>query len=131
EQLTIIKGPASFRYGSDAIAGVVDIQSKQPPAHDGIGGSVDIGGKSNNDWFGGSVNLFARKGSWFAGGRMTYASYADFRVPSDSVFVYDFGVKLVNRNVSNTAGREYNWSLRAGYLADKFRNTITVSTLTS
>jgi len=37
DQLTIIKGPASFRYGSDAIAGVVDIQIKQPPTHDGIG----------------------------------------------------------------------------------------------
>ena len=131
DQLTIIKGPASFRYGSDAIAGVVDIQSKQPPAHDGIGGSVDIGGKSNNAWVGGSVNLFARRGRWFADGRITYASYADFRVPSDSVFVYDFGVKLDNSRVRNTAGREYNWSLRAGYLADKFRNTITLSSVTS
>lgn len=131
DQLTIIKGPASFRYGSDAIAGVVDIQSKQPPAHDGIGGSVDIGGKSNNDWVSGSINLFARRGSWFADGRITYASYADFRVPSDSVFVYDFGVKLDNRKVRNTAGREYNWSLQAGYLADRFRNTITVSSVMS
>src|SRR5690606_28212823 len=96
DQLTIIKGPVSIRYGSDAIDGVVDIQSKQPPAHDGIGGSVDIGGKSNNAWVGGSVNLFARRGRWFADGRITYASYADFRVPSDSVFVYDFGVKLDN-----------------------------------
>jgi len=130
DQLTIIKGPVSFKYGSDAIAGVVDIQSKPAPIGDGIGGSVDIGGKSNNAWIGGSAHLFARKSRWFVDGRITYASYADFRVPSDSVFVYDFGVKLDNNRVRNTAGREHNWSLQAGYITDRFRNTITVSKVT-
>src|SRR5690554_3058584 len=86
DRLTVIKGPASFKFGSDAIAGVVDIQSKLPSARDGIGGSVEIGGKSNNAWAGGSTNLFARQGTWFADSRLTYASYGDFRVPSDSVF---------------------------------------------
>ncbi|HLW19195.1 MAG TPA: TonB-dependent receptor [Cyclobacteriaceae bacterium] len=131
DRLTVIKGPASFKFGSDAIAGVVDIQSKLPSARDGIGGSVEIGGKSNNAWAGGSTNLFARQGKWFADSRLTYASYGDFRVPSDSVFVYDFGVKLANGRARNTAGREYNWSLQAGFIADRFRNTITFSSVRS
>src|SRR5690554_5035947 len=131
DRLTVIKGPASFKFGSDAIAGVVDIQSKLPSARDWIGGSVEIGGKSNNAWAGGSANLFARQGKWFADSRLTYASYGDFRVPSDSVFVYDFGVKLANGRARNTAGREYNWSLQAGFIADRFRNTITFSSVRS
>lgn len=129
DQVMIIKGPASFKFGSDAIAGVVDIRGKLPPAEDGVGGSVELGARSNNAWLGGSANVFARKDKWFAEGRVTVADYGDFRVPEDSVFVYDFGVALHKGLVRNTAGRELNFSGRVGYLGEYFRNTLLVSSV--
>ncbi|WP_439487953.1 TonB-dependent receptor [Algoriphagus sp.] len=131
DQVMIIKGPASFKYGSDAIAGVVDIREKAPPSENGIGGTVDLGAKSNNDWLGGSVNIYTRKNRWFADGRITYASYGDFRVPTDSVFVYDFGVALSDHHVRNTAGKEFNFTGRVGYIGDNVRNIFSVSKVSS
>ena len=131
DQIMIIKGPASFKYGSDAIAGVIDIREKLPPAENGVGGSVEIGYRSNNAWFGGSANLFARKDNWFAEGRITLADYGDFKVPTDSVFVYDYGVALHDGQVRNSAGKELDFSGRAGYLGEHFRNIVSVSSVST
>ncbi|WP_232424856.1 TonB-dependent receptor [Algoriphagus resistens] len=131
DQIMIIKGPSSFKYGSDAIAGVIDIREKLPPTEDGFGGSIEVGYRSNNAWFGGSANLFARKNKWFAEGRVTLADYGDFKVPTDSVFVYDFGVVLHQGQVRNSAGKELDFSVRAGYLGKHFRNTFSVSSVST
>ena len=125
--IMIIKGPASFKYGSDAIGGVIDIREKLPPSEDGFGGSIELGTRSNNAWFGGSANLFYRKNNWFAEGRLTMADYGDFKVPTDSVFVYDFGVALHEGQVRNSAGKELDFSGRVGYQGKNFRNTLGVS----
>lgn len=127
DQIVIVKGPASFKYGSDAIAGAIDIREKLAPSEDGVGGSVEVGARSNNAWYGGSANLFARKGKWFAEGRLTLADYGDFKVPTDSVFVYDFGVALSDGHVRNSAGEEMDFSGRVGFLCDNFRNILMIS----
>ncbi|UZD23212.1 TonB-dependent receptor [Algoriphagus halophytocola] len=127
DQIMIIKGPASFKYGSDAIGGVIDIRERLPPAEDGFGGSIELGTRSNNAWFGGSANLFYKRNNWFAVGRLTVADYGDFKVPTDSVFVYDFGVALHEGQVRNSAGNELDFSSRVGYLGKNFRNTLGVS----
>ncbi|GAB3655673.1 TonB-dependent receptor [Echinicola sediminis] len=129
DRVIIIKGPASFKYGSDAIAGVIDIGEKLAPSEEGIGGYIEVGARSNNAWFGGSANLFVRKGKWFADGRFTLADYGDFSVPADSVFVYDYGVALYKGHVRNTAGKELDFSGRIGYLGEHFRNTLMVSSV--
>lgn len=41
-RLTVIKGAASIRYGSDAIGGVILIEPKAMPARPGIGGEVNV-----------------------------------------------------------------------------------------
>ena len=129
DQIMIIKGPASFKYGSDAIAGVIDIREKLPPSQDGLGGSIEISTRSNNAWYGGSATLFARRNNWFAEGRLTVADYGDFKVPADSVFVYDFGVALHDSRVRNSAGKELNFLGRVGYLGKRFRNTLSASSV--
>ncbi|WP_268036542.1 TonB-dependent receptor [Algoriphagus sp. PAP.12] len=127
DQVMIIKGPASFQYGSDAIGGVLDIRKKAAPQKDGLGGAIALGTRSNNGWFGGSANLIFKQGAWFAEGRITRADFGDFRVPTDSVFVYDFGVKLHDRQVRNSAGKELDFSGRIGYQGRSFRNTLGLS----
>ncbi len=47
-KLTVIKGPASIRYGSDAIAGVVLVDPASLPKESKIGGEVNLVAASNN-----------------------------------------------------------------------------------
>ena len=44
---TVIKGPASIRYGSDAIGGVVLVDPKDMPKEPGIDGNINIVGMTN------------------------------------------------------------------------------------
>lgn len=46
-RLTVIKGAASIRYGSDAIGGVILVEPKAMPEQPGIGGEVNIVGATN------------------------------------------------------------------------------------
>lgn len=126
-EVALIKGAASFVYGSDAIGGAIDIKPAPiPPAHS-LGGSVDIIGKSNNQLLGGSANLYARSQRLFADARFTYQDYGDYRVPADSVFVYDYAVALHKRQLRNTAGRETGLHLHTGYVGDKLRSVFYIS----
>lgn len=115
----IIKGPASIIYGTDAIGGVVKIDSRSEPDRYTFGGSIDLIGKSNNMLFGSSAHFFARKDKWYVEGRLTYQDYADYRVPADSVFSYNYAVNLHKRRVRNTAGSEFNQFLRIGRIGEK------------
>jgi iron complex outermembrane receptor protein len=46
-RLTVIKGAASIRYGSDAIGGVILIEPKAMPTQQGIAGEVNVVGGTN------------------------------------------------------------------------------------
>ena len=46
-RLTVIKGAASIRYGSDAIGGVILVEPKAMPAKPGISGEVNLVGATN------------------------------------------------------------------------------------
>ncbi|WP_461115091.1 TonB-dependent receptor [Spirosoma jeollabukense] len=46
-RLTVIKGAASIRYGSDAIGGVILVEPKAMPTQPGIGGEVNVVGATN------------------------------------------------------------------------------------
>src|SRR5581483_10808668 len=57
ERVEVIKGPASLAYGSDALAGVVNL-IPTPPAPDGkVAGNVTAEYQTNNGLFGGSGML--------------------------------------------------------------------------
>lgn len=46
-RLTVIKGAASIRYGSDAIGGVILVEPKAMPTKPGVGGEVNLVGATN------------------------------------------------------------------------------------
>ena len=46
-KVTVIKGAASIRYGSDAIGGAILLDPKELPAQPGIGGEVNLVGMTN------------------------------------------------------------------------------------
>ena len=123
----IIKGAGSFMYGSDAIGGVIRLS---PPAElqgNGLKGVVNLLTKSNNATYGGSLQLQGRKGNWVFGGGVTHLDYADYRVPTDTVYVYNYAVRLKDRQVRNTAGRETSFQLRGGYNSERFSSIVYLS----
>ena len=128
-EVELLKGAASFMYGSDAIGGVIDVKPANPPAPNSLGGSVDIIGKTNNNLYGTSVNLYGRNQHWFFDSRVTYQNYGDYRVPADTVFVYDYAVRLRNNYLRNTAGRETGLHFNTGYIGDHFRSIFYVSNI--
>lgn len=130
-EVELIKGAASFVYGSDAIGGAIDIKpSPLPPLHI-MGGAIDIVGKSNNHLLGTSANLFARNQKLFFDARFTYQNYGDYRVPTDRLYVYDYEVDLHKNFLRNTAGRETGLHLNTGFIADKWRSVFYLSNINS
>lgn len=126
-EVEIIKGAASFVYGSDAIGGAIDVKPEQPPARHTLGGSVDLVGRTNNALYGGSVRLGGRGDKWFVDSRVTHQQFGDYRVPTDTVFVYDYGVGLKERRLRNTAGRETNLHASVGFLGEAFNSILYLS----
>lgn len=130
-EVELIKGAASFVYGSDAIGGAIDVKPTVLPAIGSLAGSVNLIGKSNNNLYGTSLNLFGRKEHWFFDSRFSYQDYADYRVPADSLFVYDFPVGLHKNRLRNTAGRERSIHFSTGYITDHFRSVFYISNVYS
>jgi iron complex outermembrane receptor protein len=126
-EVEVIKGAASFVYGSDAIAGIIALKPPLIPAINSIGGSVDLTAKSNNRLYGTSVNINGRTNNWFFDSRLTYQNYADYNVPADAVYVYDYKVPLNNGYLRNTAGSEADLHLSIGYVKEHFRSILYVS----
>jgi iron complex outermembrane receptor protein len=130
-RVEIIKGPSSFMYGSDAIGGAVNIKPVPVPDQNTLGGSIDFTGKSNNEQFGGSINLFGRNEKWFFDTRMTVMDYGDYRVPTDTVHVYNYAVPLYKNRLRNTAGRELDLHASTGYVSEKFKSVLYASNVYS
>lgn len=131
ENIEVIKGPASLKYGSDAIGGIINIKNNKIPAPNTFQGNVDIIGKSNNALVGSSLSLTGRKNWLYAGVRATVLSYGDYRVPADTVVIfpdsYSYKVGLHKRQMRNTAGYEHNYHGTIGIVKDNFQSRILAS----
>lgn len=127
----VIKGAASFVYGSDAIGGAIDLKPAPLPQKRSLGGTVDLVGKSNNLLYGTSVNLSGRNDAWFFDTRVTYQDYGDYRVPATKVYVYDYTVDLHKNRLRNSAGNETSLHLSAGFVRDSVRSVFYISNTAS
>jgi len=125
--IEVIRGGGSFLYGSDAIGGVIQIHNEPYRPENGFSGNLQLLAKSNSNLFGGSAMLKGRTDHWVYGARYTWQSYADYRVPADTVYVYSYAVPLHKRKVRNTAGRERNLHLYSGYVGDLFQSIFSIS----
>lgn len=121
-EIDILKGAASFIYGSDALGGAIDIKPAPLPAMQTFGGSVDMIGKSNNQLYGTSVALSARTNKLFFSSRYTHQDYADYKVPVEKVYVYDYAIPLYKNTLRNTAGNERSLHFNTGYVSENFRS---------
>ncbi len=122
DNVEVIKGPASLMYGSDAIGGIIDMKNKNIPAENSYGGTIDLTGKTNNDFLGSSVSLYGRGKWFFANVRVTLLDYGDYKVPTDSVDIYSYRVALYKNHLRNTAGREQNLHFSFGITQNRFQS---------
>lgn len=123
----VIKGPASLMYGSDAIGGVIDMKDRQIPAENSFGGSLDLTGKTNNDYLGTSLSVYGRKKWFFADFRATILDYGDYKVPTDSVDIYSYKAPLHKNRLRNTAGYEKNLHFSFGIIQTRFQSRFYIS----
>lgn len=131
DNIEIIKGPASLMYGSDAIGGVVDMNDRKIPIKNTFGGTVDLTGKTNNDFLGTSINLYGRKKGFFAEFRATILDYGDYKVPTDSVDIYSYRAGLYKHHLRNTAGKEQDLHFSFGIIQPKYQSRFYISNIHS
>ncbi len=97
ERIEIIKGPASLMYGSDALAGVVNLIPNQPGAENKISGSVTTEYQTNNGMFGGSAFVTGNKNGFEWGTRLSQRTAKDYQNPIDGR-VYNTAFKETDVN---------------------------------
>lgn len=99
DRVELVKGPASLIYGSDAIAGVVNLIPAPPPPDGKILGDVSVDYQSNNNLIGGSVNLAGNKNGFSWQGRVSNKMAMDYTTPVDGN-VYGTNFRETDANAS-------------------------------
>jgi len=130
-EVKIIKGAGSLLYGSDAIGGVIDIQPNTIQKVNSFSGDVNLLAETNNNLFGVSAGVQARKQKWFYGARFTYRDYADYKVPTDQINYDSYIFYLDDNNLRNTAGREVDGAFNFGVITEKYKNETSISNVNS
>ncbi|HSC36258.1 MAG TPA: TonB-dependent receptor plug domain-containing protein, partial [Chitinophagaceae bacterium] len=101
EKIEVIKGPASLSYGSDALAGVVNLIPYQPVPDGKVQGEIVGDYQGNNGMFGGSAMLGGNKNGFEWMGRVSHKLATNYQ-------------NKVDGRVYNTAFKETDAALSAG-----------------
>ena len=106
QRIEVLKGPASLMYGSDAIAGVINIQSQVPAPEGTIKANVISEYQTNNALRGFYGNIGGTKNgfSWNAYG--TYKGAEDYKNKYDG---YVFNSKFYNKDFGGMIGLNKSW----------------------
>ncbi len=109
DRVEVVKGPASLTYGSDALAGVVNLIPTQPAAEGKIIGDVTTEYQSNNGMFGGSAMLGGTKNGFEWMGRVSHKEAADYQNKIDGR-VYGTAFKETDANLSFGLHKSWGYS---------------------
>ncbi|WP_082489611.1 TonB-dependent receptor [Pedobacter sp. Leaf176] len=106
-RVEVVKGPASLTYGSDALAGVINMIPYQPNFEDGIlKGDLTSNYQSNNGMVGSSLGLAYIKNDWKYTLRATGKAAHNYHNPVDG---YVFGTAFREYNLSASARIDKKW----------------------
>ena len=109
EKIEIIKGPASLSYGSDALAGVVNLIPYQPAPEGKMIGNIMSEYQTNNGLFGGSAMLGATKNGFEWMGRISHKEATNYRNKYDGR-VYNTAFKETDASVSLGLHKKWGYS---------------------
>lgn len=127
DYVELVKGPASLMYGANAIGGVVELKNNGTPAESAVGGSVLSRLQTHNDLFGMAARFYKRFERVVLRANFGFSDYADYQVPTDSISYMTYNIRLKDRRLRNTAGRERTAGVTLGYLHDNFSSHLRLS----
>lgn len=106
DRIEVVKGPASLMYGSDALAGVVNLLPAPPVAAGVLKGSALAMYDSNNKGLAASVNIDGNNGRMAYGGRASAKTAADFQNRYDGRV---YGTKFRELDLNGYLGVHRDW----------------------
>lgn len=106
DRVEILKGPASLSYGSDALAGVVNLIPTRPAPEGKLMGDVTLDYGSNNNELGGSFMIKGTKNGidWIA--RVSHKQAMDYQNKFDGRV---FGTAFSETDASGSVGIHRSW----------------------
>jgi len=106
DRVEVIKGPASLSFGSDALAGVVNLIPTQPAPEGKMIGGLTLDYQTNNKYIGGSAMLGATKNGleWLA--RISHKQAVDYRNKIDGRV---FGTAFNETDANASLGLHRKW----------------------
>jgi iron complex outermembrane receptor protein len=106
ERVEVIKGPASLSFGSDALAGVVNLIPTQPAPEGKMIGDVVLDYQTNNKYLGGSAMLGATKNGleWMA--RISHKQATNYQNKADGRV---FGTAFNETDANASLGLHRKW----------------------
>lgn len=116
QRIDVLKGPASLMYGSDALAGVINIQSQLAAPEGTLKADFQSEYQTNNSLRGFYGNVGSTNKGFF------WNAYADYKGAEDYKNKYDgyvFNSKFYNKNIGAMAGFMGSWG-NAKILLTKF-----------
>ena len=114
EKLEILKGPASLMYGSDAMAGVVNIKHSIDVEEGKSEASISPFYRSVNQTRGITGSVKGREKSIVYKLQGTYSDYNDYKIPADSFTYLGFRLPIEKQLLKNTAGKERHLNTTVG-----------------
>lgn len=109
DRIEVVEGPASLMYGSDALAGVVNL-IPTPPAPDGKTiGDVTAEYQTNNGLVGGSAMLSGNHKGFYWLGRVSHKEAKNYRDRIDG-WVYGTGYRETDASASLGLNRNWGYS---------------------
>lgn len=106
ERVEVVKGPSSLIYGSDALAGVVNLIPTQPAPEGTIGGNITGDFQSNNSLLGGSAMVEGTQNGIYWIGRVSHKQAKDYQDPIDGRV---YSTRFDETDLSATAGVKRKW----------------------
>ena len=106
DHIEVIKGPASLMYGSDALAGIVNLIPANSVPEGTIKGSVLANYMTNNKQIAGSLNLDGNNNNFIWGFRASHKQAGDYEDPIDGRV---FGTKYDENDFNGYIGLHKAW----------------------
>jgi len=109
DRIEVVKGPASLIYGSDALAGVVNLIPANPLPQGEIKGEVQTNYQTNNGLYGGSANIAGNSNGIIWGFRASHKDATNYQNKYDGR-VYNTGFEETDLNTNVGINRKWGFS---------------------